>query len=186
MSLIPFGFWAASGGGGAANAYDLLETTTLTSNTASVTFSGLGDYSDYAHLQIRIVSRTSDATTNANINLNFNGDTGTNYATHDLEGNGTSVGSGSAASIANIRVAQNIGTSLADAWPAAVIDILDFSSGLKNTTTRTLNGWASSSTPRIFLRSGLWNDTSAVTSMSFALSSGDFIAASRLSLYGVK
>jgi len=174
----------AAGGGGAA--YDLLETTTLTSSASSVIFSGLGSYSDYAHLQLRMVSRSSAATSNANINLNFNGDTGTNYATHDMEGNGSSVGSGSAASIANIRVAQNVGTSIADAWPAAVIDILDFSNSSKNTTARALNGWASSSIPRIYLRSGLWIDTSAVTSMSFALSSGDFIAGSRLSLYGVK
>ena len=36
-------------------AYDLLETTTLTSSASSVTFSGLGSYTDYKHLQIRMV-----------------------------------------------------------------------------------------------------------------------------------
>jgi hypothetical protein len=33
-------------------AFDLLETTTLTTSASSVTFSGLGAYSDYKHLQI--------------------------------------------------------------------------------------------------------------------------------------
>ena len=37
--------------------FDLLETTTLSTSASSVTFSGLGAYSDYKHLQIRSVAR---------------------------------------------------------------------------------------------------------------------------------
>jgi len=38
----------------------------------------------------------------------------------------------------------------------------------------------------IALKSGLWVNTAAVTSISFANSSGDMVAGTRFSLYGIK
>ena len=56
---IPLGFFAAAGAV-AGGSYDLLETTILSSNAASVTFSNLNNYAaDYQHLQIRAVVKGS-------------------------------------------------------------------------------------------------------------------------------
>tara|TARA_R110000764_G_scaffold134713_1_gene222836 strand:- start:5 stop:565 length:561 start_codon:yes stop_codon:yes gene_type:complete len=186
MSLIPFGFWAASGGGGGASSFELLETTTLSTDTASVTFSSLGAYSDYKHLQVRIVSRAS-ASTYLGIETRLNGDTGANYAQHLLYGNGSSVNSEAYSSQTYGAPAQTIGEGESTvAWGAAVIDFLDFSSPSKTTTMRGLSGFATGTNPRVLLNSSLWNNTAAVTSIAFSLGTKDFVAGSRLSLMGIK
>jgi len=169
------------------NSFDLLETTTLATSASSVTFSGLAAYAaDYKHLQIRMVARSSVVSSNQNVGLTFNGDTGANYSTHDMEGSGGGgVGSGGGASITSIRAAQVVGTTVADTWPSAVIDILNFSSSSKYTTTRTVNGWAGSMS-RVFLRSGSWQNTSAITTLTLTDGGGGFIAGSRFVLIGVK
>ena len=187
MSLIPFGFWAASGGGGGGAAFDLLETTTLASGASSVTFSGLGSYSAYQSLQIRMITRLDVATTNAGLRVNLNGDTGSNYASHHIEGDGGGVHVNAQTSQSFARIGFLPGTDIADAWCAAVFDLLDFNSSSKNSTMRTLSGWSATSTPRIYLRSAFWNNTAAVTSIAIGNSdTGNFFAGSRFSLYGVK
>jgi len=175
----------ASGGGGGVLAYDLLETTTLSSSASSVTFSGLGAYSDYAHLQIRMVARSTATGSNQNGKVFFNSDLtfyGGNYWTHTLEGSGSSVSPGSGNYTAPFQLG---GATIVDAWSAAVLDILDFSSSSKNTTTRSLNGWASANVPRIYLRSTSWNNTDPVTTIKIEDATG-LAVGSRFSLYGIK
>jgi len=171
---------AAAGGAGA---YDLLETTVLASSASSVTFTGLGSYSDYTHLQIRYVTQ---ATSTSDIFLRMNADTGSNYAYHWLQGTGSTVSSVGASSQNHIRVFGADANPGGDVFAPGVIDILDFSSSSKNTTTRTLAG-RNATANRIFLLSGLYNDTSAVTSISLTEgSTGNFVTGSRFSLYGIK
>jgi hypothetical protein len=186
MSLIPFGFWAASGGG-AAGGFDLLETTTLSTSASSVTFSGLGAYSDYKHLQIRaIVRESSSATGSTSSQLTFNSDTGSNYSWHYLRGYGSGILSSGAASQAHIRM-QSFAAgdgSASGVFGVGVIDILDFASS-KNKTVRVLQGAITNATD-VLLTSGAYYSTDAVTSINFAIGSNSFVAATRLSLYGVK
>ena len=186
MSLIPFGFWAASGAGGGAGAFDLLETTTLATSASSVTFSGLGAYSDYKHLQIRMVTKNTD-TSQSNLGITVNGDTATNYASHNLYGNGSSVYANAASSqdkMLYFRTANS--TDAASIFGAAILDVLDFSSTNKTSTFKWFWGKPATSATEIGLASGLWNNTSAVTSISIFPFSSTFTAATRMSLYGVK
>jgi hypothetical protein len=176
---------AAGGGGGPA--FDLLETTTLTTSASSVTFSGLGAYSDYKHLQVRMISKTTHS--NTRLQLRFNSDTGSNYSNHYLRGSGgnvTSYGESSNNAI-RIYVAAHSG-SPASSFAAYLIDILDFSSAYKNTTTRTLDGVADGSGLQnmVQMESGLHQSTSAVTSATLEYAAGNFIAGSRFSLIGIK
>ena len=67
-----------------ATGFDLLETTTLTSNASSVSFSGLDAYSDYKHLQLRINGKFSSS-----VRLQLNGDTGSSYSWHQIYGDGS-------------------------------------------------------------------------------------------------
>jgi len=174
---------------GAAAAYDLLETQVLTSSASSVTFTGLGSYSDYKHLQIRYTIQYINGTTGTTaMNLQFNNDTGSNYAKHQLTGNGSTVTSGATTSSSNIQL-SDAGTrpSETNNFGAGVIDILDFSSSAKNTTIRALYGATTPSESYVYLTSGLWNSTSAVTSIKhFSVSGFSYSVGTRFSLYGVK
>ena len=169
-------------------AFDLLETTTLASGASSISFSGLDTLAaGYQHLQIRMITRLDVATTNAGLRVNLNGDTGSNYASHHIEGDGSDVYANANTSQSFARIGFLPGTDIADAWGAAVFDLLDFNSSSKNSTMRTLSGWAATSTPRIYLRSAFWNNTAAVTSIVIGNSdAGNFFAGSRFSLYGSK
>jgi hypothetical protein len=184
---IPLGVLAVAGAGaaGGGGSYDLLETTVLGSSAASVTFSNLGNYSAYKHLQIRAVTRGDVATSDYNIKVTLNSDTGSNYAFHNIRGNGSTVTSAASTSQAFMAAFLTMGTSVADIWPAAVVDILDFNNANKNTTIRSLNGWAGSANA-IHLRSGFWNNTAAVTTITLTPNSGNLITGSRISLYGYK
>jgi len=174
----------ASGGGG-ASAYDLLETTTLTSTASSVTFSGLGSYSDYAHLQIRAVVRSNRSSVSDNLDIQINSDTGNNYAYHSIVGTGGTVFGEPAGATNKIRTEPPIpaSTDPANTFSARIIDILDFSSSSKNTTTTSLQG----SYPRgIGVTSGGWDNADAVTLLTLIAQSGSFVSGCRFSLFGIK
>lgn len=170
------------------SAYDLLETTTLTTSASSVTFSGLGAYSDYRHLQIRSITRTNRPSAFSTLSrLRFNSDSATNYAQHILFGQGSSVVTQGFANVSGFdRMYSDGADSPAGSFTANVIDLLDFASVSKYKTLKLLGGHAQSSNI-IMLSSGLWMNTSAVTSITFDdFQSNSFVAGSRFSLYGVK
>jgi len=186
---IPLGVLAVAGagGGGAASSFDLLETTVLGSNTQTVTFSGLGSYSQYKHLQLRCVLRMSDSGNGGGvITLQFNGVT-SGYAQHRLAGTGSSVISGANTSTISMSALWATGqNSEANSFGAGVVDILDFSNTNKNTTIRGFTGATSNN--QVVLYSGLYPDTTAVTSITVLQSANNysFQTGSRFSLYGIK
>lgn len=175
---IPLGILAAAGfapaGGGS---YDLLETSILSSSAASVTFSNLGNYaSDYQHLQIRTVLQS---TTGVTISLRMNGDTGSNYTFHRLEGNGSSVYSNAGTGRNNIALGTSSDTG--SIFSPFVVDILDPYQS-KNKTVRSFaraNG--------VGLYSGMWINTASLTSLTiFAETGQNLVTNSRFSLYGLR
>jgi hypothetical protein len=185
---IPLGVLAVAGAGAAGGgaSYDLLETTVISSNATSVTFSNLNTYSDYKHLQLRLVLRSQRVNTTSALQVRFNGVSTTSYAYHRLYGNGNILAQGqpntSAASFYSYPASQ----LTSNAFSATVIDILDFSNTSKNTTIRALHGYAASGN-WIGLESGFWNNTAAVTSISLIDWDGqNFVNGSRFSLYGIK
>ena len=184
MSLILLGILnsqAAAAGG--AGAYDLLETQVLTSDASSVTFTGLGSYTDYKHLQIRGVSQSSDLSSDSDLWLQFNGIT-TGYRFHELSGDGSSVSSYSSTFPV---VGLNQRNYVNDAFSVHVIDVLDFASSSKNTTVRSFSG--SEFQPfgkKIGLYSMFRNYLNAITSLTITTGSYQLRAGSRFSLYGIK
>lgn len=160
--------------------YDLLATEILTSTQSSVTFSSIP--SGYQHLQIRNVASV-DGAADGSVRLRLNGDTGNNYSRHFLYGNGSSVGSVAATSVAEMPIgAVNVSTT---GFGAGVTDILDAFNTSKYTTIRSLYGIKTSES-LIYLASGNWRNTAAITSLTIFPTSGNFIAGSRFSIYGIK
>jgi hypothetical protein len=191
---IPLGVLAVAGAGAgpvvAGNAYEWLETTVLGTATSSVTFSNLDtNYaSTYQHLQIRMVGRTSgsEGGQGAQIRLRFNSDSGSNYRHHYLYGDGAAMvsNSGTATFVGLQRFTDSGAT--ANAYGAMIVDILDAFESTKNTTVRWIGGNANNSS-FIFMNSGLWINTAAITTIFLQPNvGGDFAAGSRFSLYGMK
>jgi hypothetical protein len=168
----------------AAGSYDLLATEILTTTTASVTFSSLGDYAaDYEHLQIRYVGRNANST-NLNTRMRLNGDTGSNYSIHSLIGNGSSVSSQGFGSQTNWLLMGDNGTANISGF--GVIDILDAFSTTKNKTGRILVGHAGDGYNRIGLNSGGYYSLSATSSATLLVDGGSWASGSRFSLYGIR
>lgn len=182
---------------GPEGAFDALATITLSSTTASVTFSGIPQ--GYKHLQLRASFQTTRPQYNIDdLNLSFNGITsGGKYTTHSMEANIQNNGTVTPYNTYNANqifyIATGVSTVSANRFGAAVIDILDYTDTSKNTTVRALsggdaNGGADGYYPTVRFASGMWNDTSAVTSLRIesAFGSSSLAANTTFSLYGVK
>ena len=185
MSFILLGILnsqVSAAGGGAA--YDLLETTVLTSSASSITFSGLDAYTDYKHLQVRAVARNSNGNYNSEMNVQFNGVSGTSYAYHYVYGSSAS-GVSSTDGMEDIWVTGN--SYAPNRYGGIVMDILDFASTNKNTTVRSLSGFGGFNS-QIRFTGGLFVNTSAITSITFDsyVPTQDLHSGTRISLYGVK
>ena len=189
MLGFPLGILSAAGGGVVGGNYDLIETTILGSAASSVTFSSLATYaSTYKHLQIRYVGRTNRADDNAQPVIRFNADSGSNYDYHGLEGWNNAVNSVATINASGMNLGYSFsGTSSGtNVFGAGVVDILDAYSTTKNKTIRALNGQSSDARKFVHLNSGLWRNTSSVTSITILSSNNDLVAGSRFSLYGIK
>jgi hypothetical protein len=175
---------------GVAGSYELIESSILTSNASSVTFSSIPQ--DYKHLQIRASVRDTNifSTTLRNLPLRFNGDTGNNYFGHELLGEGSGVFSQSLGTpTSSIRPRATIDdSSAANIFVPSIWDILDYSNTSKNTTVRILSGSTGPTggdVPIIALSSGAWNNTAAITSISVGSAESNKTG-SRFSLYGIR
>ncbi len=183
-ALSPYGF---TRGAAAAGAMELISTTLLSSTTSSVTFSSIA--STYKHLQIRATARSNYNATLGGFAIRFNSDTGSNYTYHILDGDTVQASSFGGSSQTNGLVTLITGnTATANAFGAAICDVLDYASTTKNKTVRTLGGRVSTyQNSNIRLGSSLWLSTSAITSITlFDHIGGSFVSGSRFSLYGIK
>lgn len=179
--LLPLGILASASGGAD---YELISTTLVSSAVASVTFSSLSA-ATYKHLQLRITERSS-ASTNSQLYIRFNGDSGSNYSEHQLAGNGSSATSYGGGSVTFAPLGNGVesgGTT--NAFAGRIIDVLDFGSSSKNKTIRELYGFAAN-TNKVGLFSAGWFSTGAVTSLTVGMNGGNITADSRISLYGLK
>lgn len=179
----------------AQGAYDAIATVVVPSGgLTSVTFAGIPQ--EYEHLQIRALVRGNRTpVTYDNFNLRFNDDSGNNYAAHVFYGDGRSsaVNAESATSANAIVAAQIPGSaSLANSFGVAIIDVFDYSSSIKNTTIRSLNGYESNTTgyggiySSVCLISGGWYSTAPVSTITLVPSNSPFQEFTHFALYGVK
>ena len=169
-------------------AYDSLATVTLSTATATVTFSGIP--TGYKHLQIAGLSRANTAGTNDVTGyLRFNGDSSSSYSTHRMYGYGGGGGAGydASSSATQISFATVLeGGNTANCFSVVVCDILDYSSSSKFKTTLSISGADTNSLGMVYQTSGNWRSTSPVTSITLSPSSGSFAANTSFELYGVK
>ena len=180
--LNPFVFAAAGGD------FESIATVTVGSGGASsIEFTSIPG--TYQHLQVRLIGRSDRAAAGDYIRVQLNSDTGSNYAWHELRGDGANATATGSSSQTGGIVKQITGASNgANEFGSVVIDILDYTETSKNTTVRSLGGFDSNGDGQIVLMSSLWANTSAVTSLKLESQAGssNWVEHSTAALYGIK
>jgi len=184
-------FASAVTGGVSTTSFESIATVSVGSGgSSSIEFTSIPG--TYTHLQLRYFCQDNRGTYNDSLmNIRFNSDSGNNYAHHYLRGNGSATEASATTSTAQIQVATTA-TSATSNFLGGVLDILDYANTNKYKTARILSGFdnnntGSGSVGLIYLYSGLWQNTNAITSISFASSLGtSFNQYSHFALYGCK
>jgi hypothetical protein len=180
------GIWASAQTASSFGDYESIATVVGTGSSGTITFSSIP--STYTHLQIRYIGRVTNSDTADNIFMQFNSDTGSNYAWHYLLGDGSSVAASGATSQTRILSGRvSAATAGTDVMGVGVIDILDYANTNKNKTTRVLTGQDRNGGGVVTLHSGLWMNTGAVSTITITNGSvTNFTTSSQFALYGIK
>jgi hypothetical protein len=179
------GFWAAAATG-APQTYELISTTLISTNTASVTFDVTGLESTYKHLQIRFTARATNGAFSTFTTLRFNG-ASTGHNDHYLLGNGSSVQTAYTNGVSNINFGSiTAANATSNNFGSHIIDLLDPFSSSKNKTMKSIGGVVDPNSLTVAFSSGLWASTAATTTLLLAASGGSYVAGSRFSLYGIR
>jgi hypothetical protein len=172
--------------------FESIATTTVSGTaTTEVTFSNIP--STYQHLQVRGIVKRYDNSNGTYLGVRVNSDTGTNYASHYLSGQGSTTYAGALTSSdtglnynANASARTVPGSTTAELFGAFVYDILDYASTSKNKTGRGFIGFDANGSGTVQVSSGVWLSTSAITSLTLRIGGDTFYAPSTFALYGVK
>lgn len=154
------------------------------SGVSTITFSSIP--STYKSLQIRAVGAVGDG---SRWSMRFNADTGSNYWMHYLLGSGSSASASSSGGVDNQVNGVLQGGGGTTFFGASIMDIVDYASTSKYKTLQVAQGVDDSSNGYFanYLKSGLWLNTSAVTSITiFNTSSTNGSTGTTFALYGIK
>lgn len=163
-----------------ANTYNLIEAKTLSTSTASVTFTSIPQ--TYTDLLV-LVSARGDAAGQRDCYISFNGST-SNFTNKLIEMSNNLV---SSASTARYIGPVSGTTTTANLFSNAAIYIPNYTgSTYKSFSGDFVAENNAQATNAITLTAQLWSNTAAITSIGFAPSSGSFVQYSTFYLYGIK
>jgi hypothetical protein len=152
--------------------YTPLATVTLGSSASSVTFSSIpATYRDLIFIIDGNLVSSSD-----NVTVRYNGDSGSNYSSVEMSGNGSTTFSGTQSGTqASVGAAYtNRGTN--------IIQVMDYTSTDKHKTGISRFSTAGNAVGAFASR---WANTAAVTSVRIGLTAQSFATGTTFSLYGV-
>jgi hypothetical protein len=170
-----------------SGAFDSIATVNGTGSSATITFSSIPQ--TYTHLQIRYIAKeTGSGTGSDNFYIRCNGDNGTqnNYSYHYIYGYNSAVGTTGHGtySEANLYVTGGGGDT---GMGAGVIDIFDYSNTNKYKTFRGLTGNENNNQySALQFASGLYQQTTAISSLSLSPMTGNWATTTTFALYGIK
>lgn len=167
--------------------FESIATVSVDSGGASsITFSSIP--STYKHLQIRILGR--DSAGEGTFNLQLNSDTTlSNYRRHYMYSTGSGTPVTGTNSTNRTYTINNIpyNAVASGVFGVAVIDLVDYSSNSKYKTIRALGGYHGGSNRVVMANSNLWLNTSAVTSITLNVDTGNNWAQyTHAALYGIR
>ena len=172
----------------AGSTYTPIATTTLGSAQSSVTFSSISGYTDLVLVTVAATTHSSATF----LNVQFNGDGGTNYSATDLYGNGTSASSARDTNTAKGWLGLDVSISNTLGDNVTVTNFMNYSSSLTNKTFISRCNRASSSLDYFGTNAtvALWRNTAPITSIVVYNSRGganyNFSTGSTFTLYGIQ
>ena len=169
-------------------AYESISSTTLSATTGWVTLGSIPQ--TYASLQVRILGRSQQGTLRAStVSMLINSDQTTSYASHLLQGNGTSATNSGAASNNRMDIGY-VPTSgyTSGFFGSLIIDIHNYTSTTQNKTVRAYSGFDGNGSGTVALGSGVFQKTNAVTDIAFSNENNgfDWSVGTTFALYGIK
>ena len=163
--------------------YVPLATVTLGTATSTVSFSAIP--STYRDLIISVQGKA--ATASSYFRMRFNGDTSNSVSHVNMMGQEGNTANSNSNTGSNAVDVDFFGNLLTTADNIHQIQIMDYSATDKHKTTliRQKFHGATATDIRVAALAARWADTSAITSISIFLNSGNIAAGSTFSLYGV-
>jgi hypothetical protein len=157
----------------AGNTYESIATQTLASAVSSVTFSSIaGTYTDL------VMVFTGTVSVAGSVYLRVNADSGTNYSTTLISGDGTT-----AVSLGDSTTTRYWAGYIDTTQSNLTVNLMNYSNA---TTYKTILTRPSIPTAAVGARVGLWRNTNAITSIVALPQTGNFAVGSTFSLYGIK
>lgn len=161
----------------AGSTYSTIQTTTLGSAAASVTLSSIpSTYTD-----LILIANVQASTAGQGLTMQFNGDTGSNYSTTGLRGNGTAASSFRQTTSTNILL-SNFAEPPTGSQNVCIAQFQNYSN---STTNKTVLTRANSAGFGVDALVGLWRSTSAISSIRIDITGGTMSIGSNFTLYGI-
>ena len=157
-----------------AKTYEPIATYTIPSTTSSYTFSSIP--STYTDL---IIVTSIQRTATGNTRIRFNGDTGTNYSTTYIEGNGTAASSVRVTNQTYMTLDYSNSTSN---WVPSIANVMNYAN---TTTNKTMINRTGDAGVVVLGYAQLWRSTAAINSITL-VSDTNFATGSTFTLYGIK
>ena len=160
----------------------------LGADAASITFASIPQ--NFTHLLLLMAVRGTNASTSVDINMRFNGDTGSNYDWQEIVATGGATTTTNGVNVAFIEAAMMPGSTAPSGQVApAVITLPGYSSARLHKQTTTQGGYQTADTAngtQIFEFFGNWKSTTPINQILLYPSAGNFLAGSRFTLYGYR
>ena len=157
--------------------YKALATTTLSTSTASVTFSSIpATYRDLVVVVTALGSTTLEG------RIRVNGDTGSNYTFVRMSGNGSAATSASPASGSSGFLSVIADATTTDPL-TMIVNIMDYSATDKH---KTIISRASAAGTGAEAFANRWANTSAITSVQILTSTGNWASGATFNLFGIE
>jgi hypothetical protein len=164
-----------------ANTLIPIQTYTLTGSAATVTFSNIPQ--NYTDLKV-VTSVRSDTGSFQSIRMTVNGAT-TNYSNRRLYGEGAGAYSDASTPSWLIQTAVSSTSETASTFGNAEFYIPNYASSNYKSVSVDSVSETNATTAYAFLSAGLWSQTTAISSIGFSMSSGNFVSGSTFTLYGI-
>jgi len=170
----------------ALNSYESIATALGTGSSGTITFSSIP--STYKHLQIRYIGRNSaSGGAFATLRMRMNGYTST-YPLHRIFGDGATATAYGVTTEVYIQdnMSMPTNTAAANVFGAGIIDLLDYADTNKFKTLRALSGTDNNGSGHIIFGSGLYQETTAISSVTLEANGVNWLTGSHFALYGIK
>ena len=175
----------SSGVAASTSSYESIATFNATGSETTFTFSSIP--ATYKHLQLRALYQRTTST-QLDVGIRLNSDTGSNYSQHSLSGDGSAVAAAGAANNSYVAIGVGPGGGTGNYFGASIVDIIDYASTTKNKTIRSFNGADTNRAgiSAIKLLSGAWYNTTAVNAITIYTFGDAMNTNTTFALYGIK